>query len=213
MGIVLDPSKCSLSHPNEEILEDYALHRLSEELTAQLEEHLLICRICQDALAETDEFVAAIRIGVGHPVPDVIQTEPRWQDKFRSLFPLVAKMSLVPVVVVTVLGFLAIRQPSAENATPVAVNLTSFRGVSVLAPAPSGKPLQLNIQSPDLMPGTDYRVELVDATGGPIWKGTSTDSDGKLVVMMTKPLIGGVYWVRVYGAGSELLREFGLAAQ
>jgi hypothetical protein len=182
-------------------------------LTAQLEEHLLVCTSCQDALAETDEFVAAIRIGIGQTIPDVVQAKPRWQDKFRSRSPLAIKMSLVPVVIVAVLGFLAIREPSAEHSTPVAVNLASFRGVSVLAPAPSGKPLQLNIQTPDLTPGKDYRVEVVDASGGPVWKGTPTDTDGKLVVSMTKPLIAGVYWVRVYGAGSGLLREFGLEAQ
>jgi hypothetical protein len=67
MGIVLDPSKVFSLHPNEEILEEYVLHRLPEILTAQVEEHLLHCHRCQDAVAETDEFVAALKVVANQP--------------------------------------------------------------------------------------------------------------------------------------------------
>ena len=60
MGILVDPTKYFPSHPSEEILEEYVFHRLPEGLTAPLEEHLLVCHRCQDAVAETDAFAAAI---------------------------------------------------------------------------------------------------------------------------------------------------------
>src|ERR1700722_8575983 len=61
MGIVLDPTKCFASHPSEELLEEYVFHRLPEVLTAQVDEHLLICHRCQDVVAETDGFVIGLK--------------------------------------------------------------------------------------------------------------------------------------------------------
>jgi hypothetical protein len=40
-----------------------------------------------------------------------------------------------------------------------------------------------------------------------------SEVDGKLAATMSKPLRNGVYWIRLYGADSELLREFGLSAK
>jgi hypothetical protein len=49
-------------HYPEEIWESYAMGILSEEQSAPMEEHLLICPACQDVLAELDEYLEAIRI-------------------------------------------------------------------------------------------------------------------------------------------------------
>lgn len=43
-------------HPSDEAIELYALGRLHEELVVALEEHLLVCEQCQDALEEDDAF-------------------------------------------------------------------------------------------------------------------------------------------------------------
>jgi hypothetical protein len=56
-------------------------------------------------------------------------------------------------------------------------------------------------------------LELVDAAGSLVWKGTVSIVDGKLVAIMPQPLGNGVYWIRLYGQHAELLREFGLAAK
>ena len=66
MGIVLYPTKFPL-HPTEEILEEYVFDRLPEELTAPIEEHLLICPICQDAIVDTDRFVSDLTLAAGYP--------------------------------------------------------------------------------------------------------------------------------------------------
>ena len=55
-------------HPDEDVLEEYALNRLSEEVTAPLEEHLLVCDLCQAKLLElarVDGFVAHSSSGCG----------------------------------------------------------------------------------------------------------------------------------------------------
>jgi hypothetical protein len=54
---------------------------------------------------------------------------------------------------------------------------------------------------------------VVDAAGYPVWNGGVTGRDGKLVATIPKPLASGVYWVRLYGTDSDLLREFGISAK
>jgi len=54
---------------------------------------------------------------------------------------------------------------------------------------------------------------VVDAAGSPVWEGAVSEVGGKLTATMSKPLRSGVYWVRLYGTKSELLREFGLSAK
>jgi hypothetical protein len=221
MGIQLDLTKSSPTHPTEEILEEYVLLRLPEALAAPLEEHLLLCHSCQDALAETDRFVSDLKIAgkrpnlAHHPAPAASQVRSGWWDILNALPRLATKTSLVLALAIMVL--LVVRQNAPGPIAPVAVSLSALRGMDPLSPAPAGKPLQLNIQSPDLAPDRAlpkaYHVELVDAAGGAIWKGSVTEADGKLVATMSKSLRKGVYWVRLYGPDSELLREFGLLAK
>lgn len=48
-------------HPDEEILESYAMGTAAGAKLAPIEEHLLVCADCQDRLADLDEFLAAMR--------------------------------------------------------------------------------------------------------------------------------------------------------
>jgi anti-sigma factor RsiW len=49
------------NHVSEEVLETYALGKLSDEDCAPLEEHLLLCCICQRRLERTDEYLRVIK--------------------------------------------------------------------------------------------------------------------------------------------------------
>ena len=207
MGILSDPNRTLSPHPSDGILEDYALGRLPEALAPPVEEHLLICARCQDAVQATDQFVEALKFAVRQPAR-------RW-----SALPNLSRfsaggMALAPAFVLSLVAFLAVwSHRNQEPSAPVAVNLSSLRGLSPLAPAPAGKPLRLTIELPDLVSTGEYRVELVDAAGSSLWKGPAVSIDGRLVVTISKPLGNGVYWVRLYGKNAELLREFGLSAK
>lgn len=48
-------------HPPEDVLEAYAMGRLCELESAPLEEHILICLLCQDRLEAVDEFIQLAR--------------------------------------------------------------------------------------------------------------------------------------------------------
>lgn len=49
------------AHVEAELLERYALKQLSDDESATIEEHLLLCPTCQRRLQESDEFLNAIR--------------------------------------------------------------------------------------------------------------------------------------------------------
>jgi len=49
------------SHIDEELVEQYALGGMTELESASVEEHLLVCRRCQDALSLTDRLIHSIR--------------------------------------------------------------------------------------------------------------------------------------------------------
>jgi hypothetical protein len=212
MGILVDPSQRIRSHPSEEILEEYAFHRLPEALAAQVEEHLLLCPGCQDALAEVDRFVSALRIAASQP-PSAVKAGRGWRTVFEAFSPAPKWAIPVAALALVILAVIAVRKNVPKPLAPVAVILSSVRGSDPLSPAPAGKPLHLSIETPDLIPGRDYRMELVDASGGLVWKGAATESAGTLAADVSEPLSAGVHWVRLYGANSELLREFGLLAK
>ena len=49
------------SHPSDEVIEEYRFDRLSEPATASVEEHLLVCVECQEALLNLDQFVMLMK--------------------------------------------------------------------------------------------------------------------------------------------------------
>jgi hypothetical protein len=48
-------------HPDEEVLEEYAFNRLPSSSLAQVEEHILLCPACQEAVLDADEFRALMK--------------------------------------------------------------------------------------------------------------------------------------------------------
>jgi hypothetical protein len=50
-----------LDHPDDDAIERYAMNQASEIEDEEIETHILACRICQDRLQLTDEFLTALR--------------------------------------------------------------------------------------------------------------------------------------------------------
>jgi hypothetical protein len=55
------------NHVSEEVLETYAMGKFSEEDCAPLEEHLLLCCLCQRRLEQTDEYLRVIQAAAWSP--------------------------------------------------------------------------------------------------------------------------------------------------
>jgi hypothetical protein len=189
-------------HPSKELLEEYLFRRLPEERVALVEEHLLICEHCQSAFLEIEAFVSGMKAAAARPAP-------------RQFFHVSKStgLGMAATAVLLLLAFVVFRTQPFKVSTPAAVMLSSNRGFQLLAEAPSGKPLQLNIETPGLTLGQQYALELVNSAGRSIWKGSATYGDGKLAVQVPKLVVSGVYWVRLYDAEGRQLREFGMSAQ
>jgi len=48
-------------HVSDDVLETYAMGKLSDEGCAPFEEHLLICCVCQRRLAQRDEYIRVVK--------------------------------------------------------------------------------------------------------------------------------------------------------
>ena len=68
-----------------------------------------------------------------------------------ALLNLANRTNLAPMVALVILALVMVWKPPQETSAPVAVSLSSLRGLSPLAPAPAGKPLRLSIDLPDLV--------------------------------------------------------------
>lgn len=48
-------------HLSDELLEEYAMRKLSDQVSAPLEEHLLLCQSCCTRLETVDEFLDVVK--------------------------------------------------------------------------------------------------------------------------------------------------------
>jgi hypothetical protein len=188
-------------HPHEDVFEEYALDRLSEEETPAFEEHLLICEQCQNTLATTDEYIqvlkAATRAYVARPTRNSSHLI-RFGDKGLRWNAAVAAVLLLTCLT----ALLSWRTPVAD---PETIALEAYRGAGASTRVPAGRPLDLTIDLKDVRPAGGYRLEVVDATGRRVWFGGTP-------AHLNKGLAPGTYWVRLTTDTGEPLREFGLTA-
>jgi len=203
MKLTLLPS----THPDEDVIENYAFGRLCDQQAAALEEHLLICEKCQGTLARTDEYIRLMKAGtaafvterdVEHGAEHVGASPGRVRVGRDGLRRNIAAAAVLLLTCLTAL--LSWRTPAGE---PISVALHADRGE--ISEAAAGQPLDLKIDLSDLPPAAGYRVEIVDATGRRVWFGGTP-------ARLTKGLSPGVYWLRLFTDTGELLREYGLRA-
>lgn len=211
-------SMWSGSHASEEVLERYALGTLSEAETEPFEEHLLVCPVCQDRLAEMDAFVEATRRAAERALVESPGRRDSWWRRLlpNRPWPKAAWASVVAgtaLLLVTLAGTWGV--PRLGEAAPATVLLESARGVDGAggARAPAGRPLVLQLDLTALPRLPSYALELVDWRGRRVLASAVPWDGGQLSLRVGK-LAPGRYWIRLRDPSSpkELLREFGLEA-
>lgn len=202
------------NHALDEVLEEYALNRLSPDQNAELEEHLLVCHACQDRLRETEEFIEATRIAASRLEHD----GERWSFFSQRWWGRLGRMAPAPKAVwafaAAAIALTAVYVPYTQLSRPPAeeVSLQAVRGMEsrLSSQAAAGARLTLRIDLKELPPLAAARLEVVDAGGAAVWEGRSPVTGQRLAVTLPRPLPAGQYWVRLYGPEDRLLREFGL---
>ncbi len=77
-------------------------------------------------------------------------------------------------------------------------------------PHPRGGRLNFTIRAEDVPRAAEYRIEVVTDTGRAVWTQAVQPDQKVLAAHMKRGLAKGLYWVRLYGDGSQLLTEYGL---
>jgi hypothetical protein len=198
-------------HPAEDALELYCLGRLEEDAAAGVEEHLLICEACQARALELDSFLRAARSATAE-----LRQEARYREQPSRGWmawlgrPMWAAAAMAAVVIVVGL-------PTLRRATdPVAVELSAFRGgadPTGSGVAPAGRPLTLSLDLTGLDSSECRTIVVVDAEGAKVSEGAAEIVDDKAILRTKRGFSGGQYWVRIFDANGNLLRETGLRTE
>jgi len=196
-----------MQHIEGNLLDQYALGTLPAGSIAELEEHLLVCSICQSRLVEADELLLLFREAA--TLEDAHATSWRNAFAFRNSF-----LSGTAAVLSALLILLITGDVHHAKLPPVILLMESPRGLDAVAVMASAKPSLLIFDvAAQANPG-DYEIEIVDAVGTEVLKKRAEVRDGRLAVLVER-LAHGTYWVRVYRKqpGGELLAEYSLRAE
>lgn len=200
-------------HVSEHALEEYSRGTLSEEETERLEEHLLVCPDCQDRLADTDEFVGAMRDAAAR-----LQMEPpsaledHWRAAWRWLWRPAPVMAACGAAVVLIMAGTLWHRGGPAGGDTATIALEAMRGDTTSgASAPAGKPLVLKLNAVGLPTPSTYRLEVVDERGAVLFQNAVRLEAEIIAAALPQRLEPGRYWVRLSEpeAGGSLLREFG----
>ena len=206
--------KLAQAHPSEEVLEEYALGRLTGPELEQLEEHLLVCAQCQDGLAEIDEFIVIMKQAAGRLQQESpVGTAPRPERKPFGRFMLSKPVwaGALAAAALAVVVWMPRQSPAAYDAE---VNLQAMRGVEAVAPAvPAGKPFLLKADVTGLPPASEFRLEVADSSGAAVWRATVSPKETLISTVVATKLGAGRYWVRLYDPAGALAREYGLESR
>lgn len=206
----MEPEK----HPSEERLEEYSRGTLPEAEVERLEEHLLVCALCQDRLSEMDVFVDATRQAARK-----VQADPpsALEDGLRDLGRLAVKPPVVAVMAAGLVAAVALTaRVSTDPATAFPVRLEALRGASPLnSHAPAGRRLSLRLDLAGVPESPSYRVEVVDGEGRVAFDRVVPQNGDATANLTGVRLPAGRHWVRVYepGPSGALLREYGLIVE
>jgi anti-sigma factor RsiW len=197
-----------MQHIEEQLLDQYALGTLSAESIAELEEHLLVCSICQSRLVEADELLLLLR-EAAH-LEDAPAT-PRWRNAFvfrTSFWPGTAAV-LSAILILLITG-----DTHHAKLSPAILLMESLRGPETAAIMAHATPSLLLFDVAAQVNPADYEIEIVDAVGDEVLKRPADVRDGRLAVFVER-LARGSYWVRVYRQqpAREVLAEYSLRAE
>ena len=189
-----------VNHGWDNDLEPYVLGRLTPDRVDQLEDHLLECEPCRNAVDETAAYCETMRQELAHPPETKSWTFPEvWSKWLRVPAFSLAVAALLAVVAA---GWI-LNRPAVPSIPLASIQLLAMRGDMPVV----DRALETELRFRDAQGESQFprSVEVVDANGGTVWKGRLAPVTP---LRIDKPLAAGVYFVRIYN-GQALLREYG----
>jgi hypothetical protein len=189
-------------HGTEDQLELYARGRLTESDLPVLEEHLMICTTCREKLDEIGDFA----LGMQEASAKQAAPRPVWMGwGLASFFRRPAfSMALAFVALLVVVGVFS--NGRTTFAPSASLQLTAMRGeMPSTIPA---REFDLTL-SDGPREGGPFRIEVLNATGASVWGGLAESGPAGVRFKLTQRLAQGDYFVRLYAASGQILREYG----
>ena len=188
-------------HYTDDELELYSLGRLTEERTAMLEEHLLLCVSCQDRLDHAETFALAMR--------HAIKSEPAGpiRENWRAWFRLPAIRAVAGFAMAVLIAGFYWNSIGEKPGTVISTSLASLQLTATRGESPAIRPAgETELTLTDAPAGLELHAEVVNSSGAAVWNGTPSSEGG---IRLQKSLPPGDYFVRLYGQGGKLLHEYG----
>lgn len=184
----------------EEQLEGLALNNLRDGELEHAEEHLLVCPACQERLAETDSYLRAMR-------------EAARAERHTRTQTAISITRLAVAGALAAAGIVLVAVPRLDREAAMPVRLEAMRGASAFTTAPAGKALRLSLDINGMAASGRYEVVIVDQAGREVRRSRAASEQGGITAAPGLRLPAGRYFVRLYSASGELLREYGLDLQ
>jgi hypothetical protein len=199
-------------HGTDDQLEAYALGQLATSDPPELEmleEHLMVCSTCRDRLDGVEAFTSGMKDAFGPNSAIAISKQTElfsWLPWPRASFAL-AFLAVAAIII-------AVFSRGQIQFAPVAnLQLSATRGeMPVVAPA---RELDLTLSNAPV-DGQSFRAVIVNATGRTVWSGQASQEArqeegvaSSLQVKARQLLEPGAYFLRLYGASGDVVREYG----
>jgi hypothetical protein len=179
-------------HLNDEVLERYAMSRLSEAESESVEDHIATCAHCLDKLDEITAFVNGMRTALKDSGGEKEATEalrkraPKWFQRWQAT-PVWAGIALAAA------GALVMVNRPGDLSSPALVTLDGTRGTSTVVHGTG--PFDFELFMP--AEGKSYHVELLDGSGDKRWESDVPGTNGKLHAVIKQRVSAGQYYLHV----------------
>ena len=197
------------AHPAEELLERYAMNRLTGPELDRFEDHLLSCAHCQDRLDEATEYVGTMRVAAEKVAADA-PPESAWRRWLRFEWLPMPTPAMAGALLLLVAVFAWHPWRGAVPTEWRTVELATMRGETAQTKGVEGYSLRLRLD----VSGLDMNgaaAQIVSASGDPVAELAAPIVDGKAELTYVPGLESGHYWVRLKKSG-ETLREYSLSS-
>lgn len=192
-------------HESDERLELYALDRLSDSDTIQIEEHLMICEPCRDKLDEAAAFAFCAREELKKAPRVASEGSSGWLGWLSGAW-LKPSFALGGAMALILTAGILWHSGGSRMAPVASLQLTAMRG-DELKSVVAAQELDLTLDDAPSGNGT-LNVELVDRTGNPVWRGESRAQGTTVRARIRKTLPSGEYFARLYDAPGHLVHEY-----
>jgi hypothetical protein len=184
-------------HLDDDVLERYAMRRLSETEMEAVEDHIALCEHCLDRLDVTTAYVDGMRQAFRAPEAKPASRWPKWIQRSRGA-PIWAGAALAAAGL-----FFVVSRPDRLPA-PAMVVLDGTRGASTVVQGTG--PFDFELFMP--VEGTTYHVELLDESGAKRWESEVPGDKGKLHALVNQRISAGQYFLHVVEPVSGSQHDF-----